>query len=532
MQISDSIANFIDRAVAVVSPRRALARRIYRERLAGPGDPEILSFFKRAETYTAARPGRLSGSPYSLVSSNVNDIIAASSPALRARIRELIRDFPYLARAVNVLVDYTVGQGIVYQSQVRDENGKLDKKINQQIEDHLAWWMDESDAAGRLHYFDQMRLEKRQDCEIGELLVVKDYSRRPNQYINYSLQSYESDWLTSTRDSYGAGGIGMPASSGARETRQGVEYEKATGRVTGYWFLDPHYGGQDVYVRADQVVHGFDMLRPQQLRGVSAFAVGVLIANDLNSYLNAEIDAAKMAAKWLAKVKRQNPSAMQGLPGYERTTDAAGNAATVETLENCIIEYIREGEDVEIMKNERPGQTFSPTVRLLLTMLSVSTGAPYELISGDYQGMNFSTAQIVRSDFSQALRPIAARHIRQFCIPTLRTAIEIGVLSGKLDLKGFWQNPRHYLVGEWQPPGMEAINPLREAKGQVEAIDGLLQSPQEVSRKRGRNYEDILDEIQYAREMQADRGLSPRDARKSEKNNPAAIAGGQTDEEA
>ena len=205
----------------------------------------------------------------------------------------------------------------------------------------------------------------------------------------------------------------------------------------------------------------------------------------------------------------------------------------METLENGIIEYIRagSGDDVELLSSNRPGTTFDPFVRLLLTMLSITTGAPYELVSGNYQGMNFSTSQIVRGDFAQQLRPISGRHVRQFGVPTIRTAIDVGVLSGRLALPGYWQNPRRYCEGEWQPPGMEAINPLREAKAQVEAIAGLLQSPQETARKRGRDYEDILDEIVAAREMILEKGLKFEDAQKSEKNNPAAIAGDDGEEE-
>jgi len=62
------------------------------------------------------------------INPNVNDIIAASAPMLRSRIRQLIRDFPYLARAVNIMVDYTVGPGIICQSKVKDTSGKPDKK--------------------------------------------------------------------------------------------------------------------------------------------------------------------------------------------------------------------------------------------------------------------------------------------------------------------------------------------------------------------------------------------------------------------
>jgi capsid protein len=192
-------------------------------------------------------------------------------------------------------------------------------------------------------------------------------------------------------------------------------------------------------------------------------------------------------------------------------------------MENAIIEYLLPNEKVELASSNRPGATFQPFVRLLLTMLSITTDVPYELISGDYSGLNFSTAQIVRNDFAQQLRPISVRHVRQFGMTTVNPAIDIAVMSGKLTLPGYWQNRRTYLEGEWQPPGMDVINPLREAKGHVESISFGLESPQEVALKRGRNLEDIYDEIVMAREMAKEKGLEFKAAGKSEKNNPAAI---------
>jgi len=286
------ISNVIDRAIAVLSPRRALVRQLYRDRL---------SISRRAELYAAAKTTRLTGA-WTTANPNVNDIIGASSPYLRARVRQLIRDFPYLARAANVIVDYSIGTGIVFQSKVKGDDRKPDRKLATKIEDVVNRWMDEADAAGKLHYYELMRLAKRQDLEAGEFLIVKNYPKSGNRYIPFELQIYEADWLSGTHDNYGSGGIGVSAPPGEKETRQGVEYEKATGRVTGYWFRDPNYGGQEVYIPADRVIHGFDTLRPQQLRGVSPFAPGLLIAHDLNDYMDAEIDGAKMAAKYLALI--------------------------------------------------------------------------------------------------------------------------------------------------------------------------------------------------------------------------------------
>jgi len=510
MNAESWLINFLDRAIAVLSPVSAARRQHAR------------AILQRSNLYAAAKTTRLTGS-WTTISPNVNDIIGASSPAVRARVRQLVRDFPFFARAVKNLVDYTVGQGIMFQSRVKTADGKLDKKSIQVIEDAWKWWCDEADTARKLHYYEIMRLAKRQDVESGEFLIVKNITRNANQYLPYSLQVYEADWLTSAHDSYGAGGIGIGAAPGEKETRQGIEYEKSTGRVIGYWFCDPNYSGRDTYIRADQVIHGFDMLRPQQLRGISPFAPGVLLAHDLDDYMGAEIDGAKFAAKWVAKIKRSDPATAQMLNGITGNTNTASIASSVEELENGIIEYVSHGDDIDLMSSNRPGTTFDPFVRLLLTMLSITTDVPYELLTGDYRGLTFSAARIVRNDFQQQLRPISARHIRQYGMATFKPFLDWSVLTGKVTLPNYFQNPRHYWESEWQPPGMEAVDPLREAKGQIDAILGLLKSPQEVARARGRDLEDIYREIQDAKDMAREYGLEFKKPSTSVANNPASI---------
>jgi len=364
--IDQKIAEFIDRTIGVISPRRALMRKMDRDRLNLVG--------KRAEMYAAAKTTRLTGA-WNPSNANVNDIIGASSPYLRARVRQLIRDFPYLARAVNIMVDYSIGTGIMFQSTVDGTNGKRDKRRITLIEDAVKWWMDEADASGKMHYYEMMRLAKRQDLEGGEFVIVKTFTKEPNKFIPYQLQMYEADWLSTTHDSYSSGGISINAKTTDTETRQGVEYYKQTGRVKGYWFQDPNYGGSDIYVPVENVVHGYEMLRPQQLRGVSPFAPGILIANDLSTYLDAEIDGAKLAAKWLAIVKTPDAAMRQMNLGTQ--TGANGDPQKIEELENAIIEYLRPGEDISFQTSNRPGATFQPFVRLILTMLSITTGAPY-----------------------------------------------------------------------------------------------------------------------------------------------------------
>jgi len=502
MAIARKLGEAIDNAIGIVSPKRGLMRRKMRSML-----------------YAAAKTTKSTG-VWSPVNSNVNVIIGASSAKIRARVRQLVRDFPYFARAVNVSVDYVVGDGIKFQSRIQKPSGDLDQRRIQQTEDVFNFWADEADYAGKLHYYEIMRLAKRQDAECGEFLLVKRYdAKTKSRYLPYCLQTIEPDWLTD----YNTTPMGK---TGASIIDQGIEYDLDSGRIIAYHFRNPDTWSPSILGRTERiaaadVIHGFDVLRPGQLRGVSPFAPGVLVADDLAMMMDSEIDSAKMASKYLALVKTMDPISRQAAAGVQD----GDYGEKIEDLENAIIEYLRPGEDVELTSNPRPGANFMPFVRLVLCMFSVTTGLPYELLSGDYQGMNYSTGKLVRNDFRQALRPLWGRHIRHYCTPTLTPFYNSAVLTGKLTYPGYASNPYRWQLREMQPPGMESQDPLRESKANIDDIAAVLKSPQEIIKARGRDPEAVVKEAAAFKKLCEENGISVADVSTALANNPAAVTG-------
>ena len=502
------IARLIDNAVGVFSPKAAFNRKQYRG---------LLSQDKRSAQYAAAKTGRLTGD-WSPIDAGINDIVRASSPAVRARVRQLVRDFPVFTRAVQVIIDNAIGSGIIFQSRVTNPAGdNINEKICNQIEDAFKFWADEADIAGQLHYYELMELAKRQELETGEFIFYKRRSRSARRYLPFALQLIEADWLT-----------GNPTTTipSNHKIDQGVEYVTATGERVAYHFADPDGWGRSIRVPAAQIIHGFQTLRPGQLRGISSFAPGVLIAHDLSEYLDAEIDTAKMAAKYLAFVTRADPAGRTSL-----LTDGTGDDAgkKIDEIENAIIEYLSQGEDIKIATNPRPGSNFPPTVKLMISMFSATTNVPYELLSFDYSGLTYSSSRVSRNDFVHYIKPVVVRHIRRFATPTFKPFLESAVMNGRLTLPGFFANPAPYYKAEWQPPGMESIDPLRESKATISEIDALIRSPQEVALARGRDYQTLIQEIKRAKQLQKDAGLEVVIDSTSTANNPAAVAGQKAD---
>jgi len=469
--------------ISAIAPRWALKRAIARE--------QLRDIQKRSAHYAAAKSTRLTGS-WSPTTEDVNELIGNSSPQVRARVRQLVRDFPYFARAVDIITGYTVGAGIQFQSRVTSQNGQLNTRIIDQIETAFNRWADTADISGRLHFNEIMQLAKRQDLEAGEFLIIKHM--RPGKPIPLALQLVEPDNLSD---------ISARAKNPKHSISQGIEYDPATGRIIAYHLQDPDAYYKTTRYPASRIIHGFHTLRPQQLRGISPFAPAVLVAHDLGEYMDATMDTAKMASKYLAFVKRIDPySAQVANVAYDTNT-----SQPIETLQNAIIEYLQPGEDVQFASPANPGAQFGPFVKLILTMISVTVGVPYELLSGDYAGVNYSTMRTTRNDFSHYLRPIIDRHIRHFCSPVLQAFMDSAIMAGQLTLPGYLQDQARYLAADWQGPGMESIDPAKEGQGNIDQIAAGLKSPQEVAKTRGKDLEKIYQELASAKTLAKKYGL-------------------------
>jgi len=426
----------------------------------------------------------------------VNEEIESSSDVMRARIRQLVRDNPHFSNGVKISSAYIVGSGIAYQSKVTDEEGNLLKKINQYIEDKYLWFLDSMDIGGRLHGYDFQDLDIRQTCEGGEFLNNRHIDRKAEMPLKY--QAVESDSLAG----WNQGGYGSQAKT---EISQGVEYDPFTYRALKYHFTDDR--GKNYSKPADQVIHGFHSLRPNQLRGISPWASGVLLADAFQQYIGSELQRKAMAARHLGIVQSPNIDRWQA----DLSESPKVPYPKLEGIANASMLYTNLGETVTF-QTPTSDAGISDMAKLMLEMYSVATGIPYELLTHDYGTMSFSTAKIKRTDYKVELKPVIARFCRQQCEPIKRDFFRFGVLSGYLDLPGYWDNPQFYEKGVWQSPGMEPVDLMREVKATIDEIKARLRSPQEYIRSRGADPEKVLAEIAEFKEMAEDKGLTYEEA--------------------
>jgi capsid protein len=66
-----------------------------------------------------------------------------------------------------------------------------------------------------------------------------------------------------------------------------------------------------------------------------------------------------------------------------------------------------------------------------------------------------------------------------------------GSVSGALELPGFAENPARYLAVKWIPPKWDWVDPLKDRKAEIEAIEAGLKSRSDVIESEGYDAEEV-----------------------------------------
>ena len=96
----------------------------------------------------------------------------------------------------------------------------------------------------------------------------------------------------------------------------------------------------------------------------------------------------------------------------------------------------------------------------------------------------------------------------QFCRPVWGRFVRMAVLSGALPARDFERDPASYLAVEWLPPKWDWIDPLKDARAEIEQIRAGLKSRSQSIAERGYDVEEVDTAIAADRAREARLGLT------------------------
>lgn len=418
--------NFLDRVILSLSPERARKRLVARKKV------EFM------QGYDGATKGRR-GHGWKNNNTSVNTEIRKAGGTLRARARDLVRNDPWAARAKMVVVNNTIGTGIVPNIPVKGAA--------------KAWelWAETPacDKDGALDFYGIQDVVMNTVVESGECLVRRIYtSKAGKKKIPLKLQILEPDHLAHSRDGEVKGG---------GKITQGLEYN-ASGALTHYLLYKEHPG--DAYnssaeierVPAKDIIHVFRKDRPGQTRGVTWYAPVMVKMNDFSEYEDAQLVKQKLSSKWAAFV-------------YDSDTPSGNqtNTGMSDVIESGAIEYLPAGKEITFPNMPSAGN-YVEYSKMQLHAFAVVFGITYESLTGFYDDTNFASG---RMGWVEMHRNIQV-YRRKMIIPQLCRGV-FGWFTESSEIVGV-PTVSSVMDVTWTPPRREMFDPVKETQGQKDAI--------------------------------------------------------------
>lgn len=432
---------------------------------------------------------------------HLNTLIAAAGADITARARWLVRNNGYAANAIESWAGNVVGDGIKPSSLITDADLKA------RVQRLWLDWTDDSDAEGFTDFYGQQRRAAREVFIAGEVFL-RFRPRRPEDglVVPLQLQMIPSEMLPLTRNEQIAGG---------NVIRQGIEFDRI-GRRVAYHFLrrhpgdvtDPGLSGETVRVPASEIIHVIDPVDAGQLRGVSRFAPGIVKLFLLDQYDDAELDRKKVAAMHALFITTPAPAEpfdiAESDEGTERTMD----------LQPGQIVMLEPGEEVQTSAPADVGQTYEPFQYRTLLQVSAALGLPYAYLSNDMLKANYSNSRLALLEFRRRVE--AYQHavmVWQICRRVWARWMDTAVMAGAIDLPDYEARHRDYIACSWLPPKWDWVDPLKDARAEIEQIEAGLKSRTQALAERGYDADQVDAEIAADRERERSLGLAFTGAR-------------------
>lgn len=382
------------------------------------------------------------------------DANAENGPALarlRNRARDLRRNNPYAERAVTGIADNVVGAGIVPRplGKTRD---------NKKLAELWRAWAEETlcDADGLENFYGLQHKVMEAVPEGGEVLIRRRWRKSSdNLPVPMQLQVLEADFLDEEKN----------GANGGNQIIQGIEFSPIGKRVA-YWLFDTHPGANSTWralesrrIPAEDVIHVFLPKRPGQARGYTWFAPVMQRLRNFDEMEDAVMEQAKIAACFAAFVTKDDQS-----QGGRKTTPL------VERVEPGIIQELAHGEDVTF-GTPPTFNGYDSYAWQGLHAISVGLGVPYELVTGDLKGVNFSSGRMGWLHFARRVDVWQWRML----IPQLCCGVWGWFLEAQALLP---DGVREDVKAEWVPPRRDMVDPKSETENVKDRLrQGLVTWP-------------------------------------------------------
>ena len=513
--------NLLDRAIAVVSPERAVRRVAARTALefANSGYGNYGANLSKKSMRGWMYHG---GSPKEDIEDNLN--------VLRQRSRDAYMGIPTASAALKTMRTNVVAGGLMPSPQIDADYLQLTNEqaeaLQAQILREFALWADTPvcDADRVDNFYKLQQLAFLSYLMNGDAFALLPMKEQPGQPYSLRVRVIEADRVCSP-DSYDRLVPCEVKGHRVHSIVQGVETD-ADGMVIAYWICNQHplsslsnQAGALEWTRVEaygssgrpNVLHVMNRERAGQRRGVPILAPVLEALKQLGRYTEAEITAAVISAMFTVFI--QSATVQNGKPigealPPEQLIDAQ-DQGTIE-LGNGAIVALNPGETVEFAKPEHPNSGYDAFFNAMVKEIGAALEIPPEVLEKQFT-QNFSSARGSLNEFWRTCGMQRDWFSDDFCQPVYEAWLAEAVARGRIKAPGFFGDPairKAYADCKWNGPSRTALNPSQEVEAAIKRVDaGFSTAEEETAQLTGGDYNRNIRKraIEAARKREVDK---------------------------
>lgn len=467
--------NLLDRAIATISPEKALKREVAKKRLnmvnSGYGNYGANGTKKSVIGWTHG-----GGSHREDIEDNIDP--------LRQRSRDLYYGGSNLATgAVKRLRTNTVGVGLHLKASLNEEILKISpeqaRELEETIEREFAHWADSTNCdMERLDNFYQLQqLAFLNALLSGDSFALMKTSKRTGSIYDLRIELIEADRV-STPDTER---VNTLFCEGVEKNEDGevVAYHISkfhplsfTDRNPREWVRVAAYGEK---TGRRNILHVMNRERIGQVRGVPFLSPVIETIKQLGRYTEAEVLAAVINGLFTVFIEKE--SASDDVPFGEAVPEElqvdAEDEGSIELAPGAVID-LGEGEKANMVNPGRPNPNFDPFVIAVIKQIGAALEIPYEILIMAFNS-NYSASRAAILEFFKVVKMYRAWFVTDFCQPIYEEWLSEAVAKGRIKAPGFFSNPiikSAYCSAEWSGPSAGQLDPTKEVQAADLRVQG------------------------------------------------------------
>jgi lambda family phage portal protein len=457
--------------------------------------------------FNAATQGRrLAG--YAGTTRGINSLALFDGTSLRARARKAAIDNPWAVSAIRGFKADVVGDGIKPHFQhPKAEVRTVLKKAWDRSAKEMDSSYDPATRKGVRNFYGQQAHLAGEVMEAGEGLArLRRRYLADGFTVPLQIQLIDSEQLPYWK---------MDGAYGNNIVRGGIEFDML-GRRVAYHMYRQNPGDnlmwpnalEIIRVPGEDVLHVFDPLRGNPIRGITWFASVLIKLEDLRQTDDATLLRQKMSSFFVGWKTQVNPT--QPLLPTTTTvgTSTAPDSVGFGEIEAGTVLDMDPGDKLEWSSPPQPGVDYDVFVKTHLRAISRVLMRAYHQLSGDPSDANFTS---LRADLLNSRRELEQFQFNviclQFCDPVIKAWMDQAALAGVIDIADYKKNQADYLDIEWRTARWAWVDPLKDMMAEKMANRSGYKSRSATILEMGSDPEQVDAEIKLDQQRADSSGL-------------------------